>query len=95
MATGHHAVPTDPDAQLLVDIDLWILGADPRRFDESDAQVRQEYAHVPDRQFREGRSRVLRRFLDRPRLYSTDRFHSTLETRARENLRRALERLQG
>jgi predicted metal-dependent HD superfamily phosphohydrolase len=37
----------------------------------------------------------LQSFLARPRLYSTDYFHSRLEQRARENLRRALTRLGG
>jgi predicted metal-dependent HD superfamily phosphohydrolase len=94
MATRHDQPPADPDAQLLVDMDLAILGADRARFDESDAQVRSEYAHVPEQAYRQGRRAVLRRFLDRPRLYSTGRFHSTLESRARENLQRALARLE-
>jgi len=95
MATRHQAVPEDPDAQLLVDVDLSILGAEPARFDESDRQIREEYAHVPDGEFRAGRRRVLREFLARPRLYSTEHFHSALDARARDNLRRALARLEG
>jgi predicted metal-dependent HD superfamily phosphohydrolase len=95
MATRHEAVPTDPDARLLVDIDLSILGAEPARFDESDRQIREEYAHVPDEQFRVGRRRILGEFLARPRLYSTVYFQSALEARARDNLRRALARLEG
>ena len=93
MATVDHVPQPDPDLQLLVDIDLSILGADTARFDESDAQIRREYAHVPEPEWRVARKRMLRGFLDRPRLYGTDRFHSTLEQRARGNLGRALERL--
>ncbi|AMO21873.1 hypothetical protein GCM10027034_21070 [Ramlibacter solisilvae] len=95
MATRHEALPTDPDAQLLVDIDLAILGAERARFEQSDAQVREEFAHVAEPEYRRGRKQVLRGFLDRPRLYSTDRFHAMLESRARENLQRSLDRLQG
>jgi predicted metal-dependent HD superfamily phosphohydrolase len=94
MATRHEAAPSDPDAQLLVDVDLSILGADAARFDESDRQIREEYAHVPEEEFRAGRRRILGEFLARPRLYSTERFYSALEARARENLQRALARLQ-
>jgi predicted metal-dependent HD superfamily phosphohydrolase len=94
MATCHDAVPDDPDARLLVDVDLSILGADAARFDQSDLQIREEYAHVPDSEYRQGRIKVLRSFLDRPRLYSTDDFHAVLEQRARNNLERALARLQ-
>ncbi|MDP3761023.1 MAG: N-methyl-D-aspartate receptor NMDAR2C subunit [Ramlibacter sp.] len=95
MATRHEAVPEDEDAQLLVDVDLAILGSEPARFDESDDQIRFEYAHVPEDDFRAGRRRVLGEFLARPRLYSTEYFHSRYERPARENLARALARLGG
>lgn len=93
LATTHEAVPDDPDTKLLVDVDLSILGAPPERFDESDRQVRLEYSHVPEAEWKVGRKRVLRGFLDRPRLYGTERFHAAIEARARENLQRALARL--
>lgn len=95
MATRHEAVPEDADAQLLVDVDLAILGSDPARFDESDEQIRREYAHVPEDEYRAGRRRVLGEFLARPRLYGTDYFYSRYESRARENLSRTLARLGG
>lgn len=59
MATCHAALPTTPDAQLLVDIDLSILGATPERFDEYERQVRDEYAWVPEPLFRDKRKAVL------------------------------------
>ena len=93
MLTRGHEPPDDADGQLLVDVDLAILGAARQRFDESDAQIRREYAHVPDAEFRVGRSKVLQEFLARPRLYCTDHFHGLLEARARDNLRRSLARL--
>ncbi len=68
LATKHDAVPQDADAQVLVDIDLAILGAAPARFDEYERQVRQEYAWVEAAAFRAGRSRILRHFLDQARL---------------------------
>lgn len=95
LATRHEAVPEDVDAQLLVDVDLAILGSDPARFDESDEQIRLEYAHVPEAEYRAGRRRVLGDFLARPRLYSTDYFYSRYERQARENLSRTLARLGG
>ncbi|MBP7864887.1 MAG: hypothetical protein KA419_02975 [Acidobacteria bacterium] len=42
--------------------------------------------------YREGRSRVLRAFLRRRRLYRTDLFEARLGALARANLRRALAR---
>lgn len=93
IATRHQEPPRDPDAQLLVDVDLAILGAPRERFDESDAQIRREYGHLPEPQFREGRRAVLNGFLARPRIYSTPGFIAALEQVARGNLGRALDRL--
>lgn len=93
MATEHHAVPTSPDAQVLVDVDLSILGAEAGRFDEYEQQVRDEYRHVPGPLFRGKRRAVLRGFLARARIFSTDTFHQLLEARARDNLRRSVAQL--
>ena len=65
----------------------------PNASTESDAQIRAEYAHVPDEEFRQGRQRVLSGFLARPRLYNTEYFHSMFEAQARKNLQRAMARL--
>ena len=88
MATRHTAVPVGRDEQLLVDIDLSILGAARPRFDEYEQQIRQEYAYVPGFLFRRKRREILKGFLDRPAIYSTPHFHGVLEARARDNLRR-------
>jgi predicted metal-dependent HD superfamily phosphohydrolase len=95
MATVHSgtAEHADPDTRLLIDVDLAILGSPEARFDESDAQIRAEYGHVPPAEYREGRKRVLGGFLARPRIYSTQRFYDAFEARARSNLQRALKRL--
>ncbi|KRA45128.1 hypothetical protein [Pseudoxanthomonas sp. Root630] len=88
MATRHTAVPSGHDEQLLVDIDLSILGAARVRFDEYEQQIRKEYAYVPGFLFRRKRREILKGFLDRPAIYSTPHFHDALEARARDNLRR-------
>lgn len=88
MATRHTAVPSGRDEQLLVDIDLSILGAARARFDEYEQQIRKEYAYVPGFLFRRKRREILKGFLDRPAIYSTPHFHDMLEARARDNLRR-------
>ena len=90
MATRHDAVPTDLDAQVLVDIDLSILGAPGARFAEYDEQIRREYSFVPLWLFRRKRRAILRAFLERPYIYSTSHFRSALEQQAKENLARAI-----
>ncbi|NML46309.1 N-methyl-D-aspartate receptor NMDAR2C subunit [Ramlibacter sp. G-1-2-2] len=87
---AHQAAGDDPDAALLLDIDLAILGASAARFDEYERQIRAEYAHVPEDEFRARRTQVLRSFLDRPRIFVTSAYHDALEQRARDNLRRSL-----
>ena len=88
MATRHTAVPQGRDEQLLVDIDLSILGAERARFDEYEQQIRKEYSYVPGFLFRRKRKQILLGFVDRPAIYSTPHFHAALEARARDNLRR-------
>ncbi|MCC2677150.1 MAG: hypothetical protein K0R58_4097, partial [Ramlibacter sp.] len=89
LATDGHAASDDPDTQLLLDVDLAILGAAPARFAEYERQVRAEYAHVPEAEFRARRAEVLAAFLARPRIYLTPAFHDALEERARGNLQHA------
>jgi predicted metal-dependent HD superfamily phosphohydrolase len=89
MVTQHTGVPARDDEQLLADIDLAILGAEPARFAEYDRQIREEYGHVPGWLFKRKRRAVLRAFLDRPRIFSTAHFRQALEAAARANLRLA------
>lgn len=93
MATKHDAKPLFPSEQLLVDVDLSILGAAPSRFAQYDKQVRQEYAWVPEDVFRVKRLAVLQQFLTRPFIYCTQYFRETREAQARENLQLAVTQL--
>lgn len=90
MVTRHTRLPVAPDEQLLVDIDLSILGAPPPRFAQYEQQIRAEYSAVPLDAFRIRRRGILQSFLDRPRIYNTVHFFGLLEERARENLKRAI-----
>lgn len=92
-ATRHDAVPTEPDARFVVDIDLAILGAAPAAFDAYEAAIRREYRWVPRALYRRRRREILARLLDRPSLYSTPPFRTLLEAPARANLQRSLSRL--
>ena len=93
LATRHHAAGTDPDAYLLVDADLAILGAAPARFREYEQQIRAEYAHVPDDLFTHKRREILKDFLRRPALFATPAGRARYEEQARINLSEALARL--
>ena len=90
MATHHAHAAGTPDARLLADIDLAILGATPARFDEYERQVREEYGWVPTPLYQNRRRQLLRSFLARHDIYSSAPFRSTHEHQARENLSRSL-----
>ena len=94
LATRHtESEPDSPDEALLVDIDLGILGAAPARYQLYAEDIRKEYAHVSEEQYRQGRSEVLKSFLARKDIYHTRHFRKLLEPQARENLIQELEDL--
>lgn len=93
-ASERHELP-GPDALegAFHDADLWVLSAAPERFDTYCAQVREEYARLPDAAYARGRTAVLAPFLDRHRIYATAAADADWTERARANLRRELDRL--
>lgn len=93
LATRLHETHLDPDADWVVDVDLSILGREESRFWEYERQIRAEYAWVPAEVFATKRAEVLRRFLNRERIYTTREFSSRLEVQARRNLIASLQRL--
>jgi len=94
LSTRHATIPVDQDARLIVDTDLAILGAEPARFVEYEGQIRSEYAWVPKDVYRKRRAGVLKGFLERTYIFSTDLFQARYERRARQNLRQSLGRLK-
>jgi len=91
-ATKSH-VATSPDGQLVIDIDLSILGAPRSTFDAFEEKIREEYRWVDTPLYVAGRTAVLRRFAERPFIYGTPLFRARFEATARANISTALERL--
>ncbi len=81
------------DSQILLDADLSILGSPPEQYDAYATAIRQEYAWVPDADYRAGRRKVLETFLNRNRIYGTAAAYQARESLARANLLRELQRL--
>jgi predicted metal-dependent HD superfamily phosphohydrolase len=90
LETRHLQPPADPDARLLCDVDLSILGRDPGDFERYERGIRTEYALVPEALYRRERAGVLRRLLQRRPLFGTRHFRRRYEQAARANLARAL-----
>lgn len=94
MATSHSSVPYSDDEKLMVDIDLSILGQPQDQYTEFQAGVRHEYRKLPLCIYAKGRKAVLKSFLQRERVYSTEPFYEAFEMQARKNLQSELSRLQ-
>jgi len=89
----HRPAEDDRNGCALSDADLAILAASPERYAEYVADVRREYAHVADDDFRAGRTAVLTDLLAKPRLFHTAHARETWETVARVNIEAELSRL--
>lgn len=92
-ATKAH-VPDSPDGQLVIDVDLSILGESPEVFARFEDEVRREYGWVDEAAYVAGRSAVLRGFAARPAIYGTSLFRDRYEARARANIAASLARLE-
>ena len=94
LTKGHHVHPHDRLGEILVSIDLAILGAAPAEYDAYVAQIRAEYADVDAAGWNRGRTAVLKHFLAVPAIYPEPEFKARLEKQARENLSRELAGLE-
>lgn len=92
--TRHDGDPSSPDETLVLDCDLAVLGQSPEVFLAYDANIRAEYAWVPEPLYREKRAAILAAFLSRPRIYHTPVLHSKYEATARRNLTALISRLR-
>ena len=90
LTAGHEVEEGDRLGELLVSIDLAILGAPADRYEAYARAVREEYAHVPEAAWRAGRAKLLQRFLDAQVIFPDPAFADWLDAQARENLTREL-----
>ena len=99
-ATAGHTLPDDlvgthrADTAGFLDLDLGILAAPPAEHDAYVAQVRREYAHLPEAAWRAGRGMVLAGFAARERLFLTAAGLARWEAPARANIAREREALE-
>ncbi|MBI0427468.1 hypothetical protein [Psychrobacter sp. NG27] len=99
MMTANHQIDTlidndkYNDAAYLLDMDLSVLGTTWSTYQQYANAIRQEYAHVLDTQYRDGRTAVLEGLLAHPRLYLTDYYYELLENQARDNIKREIHSL--
>ncbi|MEU4683600.1 HD domain-containing protein [Streptomyces xinghaiensis] len=94
LTVTHDPAPGDTNGEVLCDADLAVLAGPPEEYAAYAAAVREEFAFVPDEEFREGRAEVLRSLLGLERLFRTpggERWEPT----ARHNMATELSLLTG
>jgi predicted metal-dependent HD superfamily phosphohydrolase len=84
--TKTHLDPVSSDAAVLNDADLAILGADETEYGRYTNAVRDEYNHLDDREWNDGRVAVMQAFLDRDSIYATTTGRGLWEASARANV---------
>lgn len=92
--TKNHDAPLENiDSKILSDADLSILGAEKLEYRAYAQAIRQEYFWLSEVDYRAGRKKVLRNFLERNRIYFTEQGFQMFELKARENIRDELSNL--
>ena len=84
--TASHKTASRLPEKILCDCDLSILGAPQEQFSEYDANIRKEYAHVPEPLYKSARRHVLGGFLKQKPIFKTRAFQNKCEAQARDNL---------
>ena len=84
--TKEHKITKDNDINILLDLDLSILGKSKIKYREYHKNIRKEYAMFSDEEYNCGRKEVLTRILGLPTIYKTDYFIAKYEEKARDNL---------
>ena len=92
--TKEHKFSKDNDTNILLDLDLSILGKSPAEYETYSKNIRKEYRIYPDFMYSKGRKKVLKSMLDLDSIYKTDFFKQEYENQARENLMAELTELQ-
>lgn len=81
------------NAQIVCDIDLSILGTDEEQFNRYEAGIRKEYDTIDDYSYNSARILALKQMLDFPQLFFTDTFYEKYEKKARENIKKLIDKI--
>lgn len=90
MTVSHDPETGDRNGEVLSDADLASLAIPHDRYVANTAAIRDEYAHVSDEAFRDGRLGVLKQLLEGRPVFRTDYGREAWEVAARQNMRSEL-----
>lgn len=92
-ATKEHKLSNDNDTNILLDLDLTILGKSYKEYKRYCDNIRKEYNIYPDFMYRKGRRKALKSILELDYIFKTDFFKQEYENQAKENLMLELKQL--
>jgi predicted metal-dependent HD superfamily phosphohydrolase len=94
IATQHHEKSLiDPDTNLLIDLDLSILGQDKTTCKSYTGKVRKEYKMYPTFLYKPARKKAMLKFLEQDSIFKTEEFINKYESKARENITKEIKSL--
>ena len=93
MATQDHLAHDDPDAAIMIALDLNIFARSPQRYAAYEKLLREEAAGQEDRSYDQQRLAYLQGFLDRPVIYESETMRDIYEEQARFNLSQRVQQL--
>jgi len=91
---NHSSLLSDIDSQILLDADLSILGSASTVYKAYALSIRLEYSWISDTEYQIARKRVLQKFLERDRIYLTEKAFHLLESKAIQNLKAEISNLE-
>ena len=91
--TKKHQTNSSENA-LFLDADISILGTTQKNYIKYIQNIRKEYAIYSDEKYNKGRKSILKRFLEKDKIYISNYFYNLYEKKARNNIRYELELLQ-
>ena len=93
IATKAHQYSDYSDTNILLDLDLSILGQPEEIYNQYCQNIRKEYSIYPDLLYFPGRKKVLRHFLELDSIFKTSFFIEKYEESARANIEMELQKL--
>lgn len=86
LATENHEATEHVDTQILLDLDLSILGSDRDTYSQYAQNIRKEYSMFNDLDYQKGRIKALQHLIELPHLYQTEAARAYFYDNAIKNL---------
>jgi predicted metal-dependent HD superfamily phosphohydrolase len=94
LSTQDHLAKDDPDAAIMIALDLNIFARSPQRYAAYEIQLREESSAVPLAEYAPRRAALLQSYLNRPVIYESETMRDIYEEQARFNLEEGIKRLE-